>query len=118
MSDPASVILKLDSFAVELDQLSRDLADVERKLEPAESEYEAYLDSFYVGLYEKEDKLPGEDMRLRLARHSMPAELLGRYTALLHSRKRLERRIAALGKQISAQQSILSALRSELESVG
>ena len=117
MTDPGQVMATLDSYAREMDDLSRKLADVERRFEPVEARYEAFLDGFYVKLWEQEKKLPGEDMRLRLARSDMPADLLGEYSSLLHSRKRLERRIASLKAAISAQQSILAALRMEMEAV-
>ncbi len=107
---------RLDSYAIELDDLSKKLSDVERKLEPAEQEYEAFIDDFYVGLWaDKEQKLPGEDMRLRLARHAMPPELLGRYSALLHSRKRMEKRVSSIKASIDALRSILSALKAEMD---
>src|SRR5207245_9194628 len=109
----------LDAASRELDALSRKLADVERRLEPAENAYEAFLDEFSEGLWtaHRDDgaKMPGEDLRLRLARRAMPSEVLGAYAALLHSRKRLERRIQALKASVSAQQSILSELKTELE---
>ena len=120
MTDPGQVMATLDSYAREMDDLSRKLADVERRFEPVEARYEAFLDAHSVGLWEAHQdgqKLPGEDLRLRLARRDMPADLLGEYSSLLHSRKRLERRISALAKAISAQQSILSALKMEMEAV-
>ena len=122
MPVPSEVMEILDSYARELDKLSGDLAGVERSLEPVEVAYEAFLDDFEVGCWERhtgdeEAKLPSAEMRLRLARKAMDTELLGRYASLTASRKRIEKRISALGKAVSAQQSILSALKIELESI-
>ena len=118
-ADPIIIIGKLQMMAEELDALSRKLADVERKLEPAEDAYEKFMDSYSEGLWIKHvrdgEKFPGEDMRLRLGRRSMPVEVLGAYAGLVASRKRLQSRIASLKASVSAQQSILSALRTEME---
>lgn len=133
MSSAVEVMGKLDRYAGDLDTLSNDLASTERELsgyilpsgievQGVEKEYEDWLDTFETGLWSKhvndDAKLPSEQMRLRLARMEMPSDLLGRYTTLVAKRKRLEKRIGSLKTQVSAQQSILSALKLEAESSG
>lgn len=121
MVDAASAMGLLDSKARELDELSKALAYVERRLEPAERDYQEFVENFEVALwrrYEDSDgrtKLPSESLRLKLAHREMSPELLGRYVGLLNSRKRLEKRISALKATVDAQRSILSALKTEME---
>lgn len=121
MSTPTEAMDRLEQLAEELDQRSLELADVERRLEPTELAYQAFVDEFEVGLWTKHEdsegktKLPSEAMRLKLAHKEMDPSLLGRYAGLLHSRKRLEKRIAALKVQVDAQRSILSALKTEMQ---
>lgn len=122
MSDAVEVMTRLGDLAAELNDLSNDLAKVERSLEPVEAEYEAFMDGYEVQLWEahiQEDaKLPSEAMRARLGRRAMDPALLGRHTQLVSSRKRMEKRIAAIKTSVSAQQSILSALKLEAEASG
>lgn len=121
MSTPAEAMDRLSLLADELDQRSRELADVERRLEPIEIAYQGFVDEHEVGRWVKHEdsdgkvKLPSEAMRLKLAHKDMDPALLGRYVGLVHSRRRLEKRIAALKVQVDAQRSILSALKAELE---
>lgn len=109
----------LSGIAAELDQLSSTLAEIERKLEPVQEEYDKFLRDFEIGLWQKhidEDaKFPSERMREHLAHKAMPPEVYGRYFALVNSRKRAEARIKSLGKAADAQRSVLSALKVELE---
>jgi hypothetical protein len=124
VTTPLEAMDKLDALAGELDTRSRELADVERKLEPTELAYQAFVDEFEVGLWTKyEDseyktKLPSEAMRLKLAHKAMDPGLLGRYVGLMNSRKRLEKRISALKSAVDAQRSVLSALKIEMEASG
>lgn len=118
----ASAVLSttaLTGIAEELDNLSSLLAQVERDLEPVEQEYEKFMATHEIGLWTRhvDDgvKLPPERLRERMAHQEMPAELFGRYTALMKSRKRMEKRILALRAASDAQRSILSALKTELE---
>ena len=117
--NPAEAMQRLDDYAVELDTRSKELANCERDLAGHEDLFETYLDDFSKGLWDKHinggEKLPGEELRLRLARTEYPTESLGRLTTLQHRRKRLERRIQALRAAASAQQSILGALKIEME---
>lgn len=114
MTDVIEAIGALRAHADELDQLSQDLAGVERALEPVATEFQAFVDDFELGLYQRsisEDdfKLPAEALRFKLAVRAMPPELFGRHTALAASRDRLEKRIAVVKKLVEAQRSILSA---------
>lgn len=119
MSTPGEVMAVLDGHARELDALSSSLAAVERQLEPVAVEYEAFLASHEIGLWAKHvndgDKFPSERLRERLALRDMPAELYGRHTALVASRRRMEKRIGTLKAVVDAQRSILSGLKAELE---
>lgn len=117
MSDPAQALNTLEAHAVELDDLSKRLDKVEQELESATIVYEDFMGAFEEGLWDRHvtagDKFPAETLRTRMAHRAMPPEMLGRYSGLLAQRKRMEKRIASVGKGISAQQSILSALREE-----
>lgn len=119
MADPASVMAKLDELASELDTRSKELAGVERALEPVETRYEAFIGEWEYSLWEEasvsDTKWPPEKLRLRLAHRAMPADLLGAVTTGQAKRKRLEKRIASIKVQVDAQRSILSALKTELE---
>lgn len=119
MTDPGSVMVKLDGYALELDDRSKELAETSRELDDVEQAYEAFVDDYETGLWDAhvkdEAKLPSESMRLKLAHRAMDPDLLGRYSRLVRKRKRLQERISALKADVSAQQSILSALKTEAE---
>jgi chromosome segregation ATPase len=122
VSNAIACMEKLDGHSLELDELSKGLAETERKLEPVEKQYEAFLDDFETAAWDrhvKDDaKLPPKDMRLRLARREMPSDLLGQHSALHAKRRRIEKRIGSLKAEIDAQRSILSALKLEAEASG
>lgn len=113
---------RLDRHAQELDTLSKTLAEVSCALESVEKEYSDFVDAYEVGLYlkceEAGTRLPGEAMRLKLARREMSAVLLGRHDGLLRKRDRLRQRISDLKAEIEAERSILSALKTEMEAGG
>lgn len=121
MSSVLEVMSRLDEYAVELDKRSKELAQVERELEPVEQFIEEFTDDFECALWEahtkRDEKLPSAELRERLARKQMPAEVVTRHGRLLARRKRLEKRIRHLGDVIDAQRSILSALKAEMEAV-
>lgn len=111
---------KLDELSAELDHLSRELLKVEQELEPVDDTYQAFVNDFEVGLWQRSQdddkfKLPSAEMRKRLAHKEMPPELLGRHRGLTLRRERGMQRIRAVARQVDAQRSILSALKSELE---
>lgn len=122
MSEAIEPMLRLETFASELDTLSKQLGATERELVPVEAKYEHLRDSFETGLWEahvKADaKLPSEAMRLRLFHKQLDPQLLGEHAGLIRKRKRLQERIGALKAAVSAQQSILSALKVEAEATG
>jgi chromosome segregation ATPase len=111
---------RLDQQAAELDDLSKKLTLVERKLEPVETLVAEAEDDYEAGWWERQEKgekLPPERIREALCRQSIPEKLRGEHAALLASRKRLEKRIRHLGAAIDAQRSILSALKQELMAI-
>lgn len=125
MPDPVEVMAALDAAASELDQLSRDLAGVERALEPLAEWYDLMLEGTAAQLWDQYttgeiSRLPGEDVRKALAHRALRedqerAAQLARYGKLSASRKRLQRRIEDIKSATSANQSILSALKIEME---
>lgn len=119
MSTPAEARARLDEIALELDQRSKELADVERQLEPVAISYQTFVDDYEIGLWTRHEdegaKLPSADLRLKLAHRAMNQSVYGRYVGLTNSRKRLMARIGVLKAEVEAQRSILSALKVELE---
>lgn len=113
--DPVTIMAELDNAAEELNDLSGALADLERKLTPVEMEVEEFEAAHEEGLWTRHvddgEKFPPEKLRARLAHRAMDADLLGRYSALIASRKRMEKRISSLKAVVNAKQSILSALK-------
>ena len=118
MTSPAEAMAKLDSYASELDELSKALAETERKLEPAEESYEEWLGDYEAAAWNEslmgDQKFPPEKLRLRMAHLAMPREILSAYTTGTAKRKRLEKRIGAVKALVDAQRSILSALKEEM----
>ena len=123
MSGAIEALDRLDGHAKELDKLSTDLAEIQRRLEPIEKEYQDFVDDFEVGLYLKSEeidgrRLPSEAMRLKLARREMAPELLGRRDGLVRKRERMKQRIGDLKAIVEGERSILSALKTEAEAGG
>ena len=121
--DPAAIMGRLDGLARELDERSAELAAVERDLEPLRAWHEALLDDRAVRLwaaYAGGDirAYPSEAVRRALAEHDLDAggrESLARLAVLRARRARLTRRLDDVRAAASATQSILAALRAELE---
>jgi hypothetical protein len=113
--DPVTIMAELDNATCELNDLSRALAELERKLTPVELEVEEFCAAHEEGLWYRHindgAKFPPEALRARLAHREMDADLLGRWSALIASRKRMEKRISSLKAVVNAKQSILGALR-------
>src|ERR1700679_3072624 len=116
MTSPAEVMSTLEALVVELDTRSKDLAETERNLEPAEARYEESVGDWAASLWNEPDaKWPPEKLRLRMAHKAMDPQLLGAVQTGQAKRKRLEKRIGSIKVQVDAQRSILSALKAELE---
>ena len=119
MTDPASVMARLDDLAAELDMRSKELAEAERQLEPLEAQYEEFVGDWESSLWNEsmhgDTKFPPEKLRLRMAHQAMDPTLLGAVNAGQAKRKRLEKRIGSVKVQVDAQRSILSALKVERE---
>lgn len=117
--DVATCMTRLNGIAWELDVLSKNLADVERKLEPLQRAFDDDFADWEAGMFDRyergEGKWPSEETRVRLYRRTMPADARETFDKYHASRKRMEKRIATLGKSASAQQSVLSALKVEME---
>jgi hypothetical protein len=113
--DPVTIMVELDTATLELNDLSGKLADLERALTPVEMEIEEFRAAHEEGLWTRHiqdgEKFPPEALRTRLANRAMSADLLGRYSSLTASRKRMEKRIGSLKAVVNAKQSILSALK-------
>lgn len=123
MSADASVVMfNLETLAAELDRRSNELADTERSLEPAERAYDEWIEDFTADLWDQhqdsDSRFPGEQVRMALARRAMPRKLRDEHAVLMAKRRRIEKRIGSLKTQVSAQQSILSALKLEAEASG
>jgi septal ring factor EnvC (AmiA/AmiB activator) len=119
MSDVAEARQKLIEYADELDKLSKDLADVQRRLEPIETFYNDSIDDYIASLFERwesgESKWPSDDVRMKLARRAMDREVRDQYDALCASRDRMRKRISDLKSSVEAQRSVLSALGAPLQ---
>lgn len=120
MSDPASVMVRLDELAHGLDTLSKELWKTEADRALAQDAYDDFIDDYLAGLAERADqegkRLPGDkDTRLSMAHRAMPPEVLGNYRKHTREAEKLRRRIADVKAQVDAQRSILSALKAELE---
>lgn len=115
---PGEVMAALDSLSRELNDLADGMARVARQLEPVEDEYTKFMDGYEITLWTEhvEDgrKLPPAALRIQLAHKAMDPDLYGRYFALVKSRDRIVKRIAALKTSIEAQRSLLSALKEGL----
>lgn len=120
MTTPLEAREKLDEQAREFGRLSSTLADVSRRLEPIDHEYEEFITNFEVALWKRFvdgdlKRLPSESMRRRLAHAEIDQTLLGRREGLHRSSARLRKRISDLRLEVEAQRSILSALKMEME---
>lgn len=122
MSDAQTAMESLDKRVAELDAMSKIAARIEQDFEPVEREYQDFIDAFEVGCWDRHvkdgEKLPSAELREKLARRELPTALLGKYGELSSKRRRIEKRIAGVKAAISAQQSILSAYRAEVEGSG
>ena len=120
MSEAVEARHTLDKYRSELDNLSRDLAELARKFEPVQQAVTDFCDEHELGLYQRsidEDdfKLPSEKLRHKLAMRALDPALYGRFVAMEASMGRMRGRIGDLKVLVEAQRSVLSALKSEQE---
>lgn len=116
---------ELDAFAARLDKGSKTLYELARQLEPVENAYTAGYETFIVKLwatYTAGDirQWPGEDTRLALYHEQVRgneagAKFLTELGALRAQRDRARRVLDDIRAGVSARQSLLSALRAEME---
>lgn len=103
---PVEVGQFLDVKAQELDQLSVLIQQAHESLEEAEERWTEHYDEILSQLEEEHDKLPGEDVRLSLARRR------GGWEAWTNFR-RAERLVKKLEKAATQKATIISACQSE-----
>lgn len=122
MPEVPVVMARLDALVSELDKWSK---AYDRGLEAfgaVDERYEQAIEDYVAGLWDAHEsngaKWPGEDARLMLARRAMDPTLRGEHARMTRDLKRCQRRISALRAEASALQSILSALKVELEAAG
>lgn len=109
----------LIASANELDNLSKNLMNVELELAPLERELETFISDFQVAMWdeyrEKDERLPSSEIRTALAHRSFDRDRYNRVLALKAARARARQRIGDLKGIVDAQRSILSALKLEVE---
>lgn len=117
MVNPVETLEELNVLADELDTLSKNLAEVERRLVPVLADYEEFVAAYEEGLWQQHvdlgAKFPPIQLRQRMAHRAMAPERLGAYVGLVSQRKRMQQREASLKASIGAKRSILSALKED-----
>lgn len=105
--------------AVELDNTSKALVQVEKELEVLEPRVEDLIEAYIAGLWEDAQeagtRMPPEDVRKALANKALPADLKQQYRANLAVRRRAKARLSDLREIVAAHRSIVSAAKTELE---
>jgi DNA anti-recombination protein RmuC len=117
--EPIQIVQRLDASAGRMEKLGRELAKIRKQLEPVQSEYDEFMESFVAGLWDEYTKgdisrFPGEDVRQALARRRMDTELRGKYARLKDQERRCKDAIDRLKESIGAYRSILSAQKEGL----
>jgi hypothetical protein len=119
MSDVAAAAQTLMASANELDELSKKLMDAELELAPIERDLTEHIADFTAACWtrhvEEDAKLPSAEIRTALAHKSFDRDRFNRCLALRAARARAKGRLSDLKEIVSAQRSILSALKTELE---
>jgi len=107
----------LDEKAVEIDQLGKLIEEAHLELGDCEAAWEEALDEALLELVEeygaRGERLPGEDVRLALARRRTGFEI---YSAFRRAKRRveaLEKHARKMETAISARQSTLRGLQEE-----
>lgn len=116
VTDPATVMRLIHGDTVALDSLGKHLHEGVTKLVETEDKWEQKYDQFIEDLRDEyansTSRLPGEDVRLSLARQAHRAEWQA-YRTAKRNVEQLERRLSAKKAALSGRQSELSALRDE-----
>lgn len=111
---PAEVEQLLETQAIALDQLGKDLDRATDDLSDTEERWTSHLDEVISQLEEDNDRLPGEEVRISIARRREDGEAL--WFALRRAErdvKRIERRITQTSTVISALQTKMRQIRAE-----
>jgi len=114
------VIEFLDVAATELDSLGKQMEQAYIALGDAESEYEEKLDEALLLVVEEHDgqRLPGEDVRLAMARRKMDFEVYVRYRKAKRLVEGLRLRSRKLETAVGARQSTLKSMRESMATEG
>jgi hypothetical protein len=119
LASPYELMAQIDRDARALDQGGRQLAKAIQDLAKVEvnyqREYEKELISIYHGAKETGDRMPAEDIRRALAHRKIDHAVYGAFltkTAEVEALKSWTRTVAGA---LSARQSLLAALRAELQ---
>jgi hypothetical protein len=110
---------RLIAATAELDQISKQLIEIEKHIEIQEPQIEDAIEAFIVTLHEdceaEGKRLPPEDVRKALAGQSVDADLRRTYRQNIHVRRRCKSRLADLREIVAAHRSIVSAAKTEIE---
>ena len=122
MSDPVAVLGKLQDLASRLDVASKSIYTMDEKLAGIEVDYDDTRNDILVKLiaeYERSDtRLPGEDVRNALVTNRLREQEPDLYKSVRNLRakiSRYERRARRIEREIDAQRSVLSFLKTEVE---
>jgi chromosome segregation ATPase len=110
---------RLIAATSELDQISKQLIQIEKVIEVQEPQIEDLIEGYIAALHEECEeagkRLPPEDVRKALASRSVDPELRRGYRQNLAVRRRCKSRLADLREIVAAHRSIVSAAKTELE---
>jgi hypothetical protein len=119
MSDLLDSSARLIAATSELDQISKQLIEVEKVLEIQEPQIEDAIEEYLVALAdqcdEEDKRLPPEDVRKARAGKSVDAELRLAYRRNVAVRRRCKSRLSDLREIVAAHRSIVSAAKTEME---
>jgi hypothetical protein len=119
MSDIVEASRRLMAAADELDDLSKKLVEIERRLAPIELALTEFVEDFKVALWTKHiddgEKHPPEETRAALAHRAFDRDRYHEALALRSARARAKGRLSDLREIVAAQRSIVSAAKTELE---
>lgn len=119
MSDLIDSSARLIAATAELDQISKQLIQVEKMIEVQEPQVEDAIEGYLVALHEEHAeqgvRLPPEDVRKALAAKSVDVDLRRTYRQNLAVRRRCKSRLSDLREIVAAHRSIVSAAKTEME---